>query len=325
MKPKVILEAEFFSAFVTKANSHSIPGRTNPNYQNAVEINNRINQIEEILIAGDVKTNIKESHFLKVIKKEQKIGQKDWDTYDELLLYKLFKNGCICTENLEQCGKDSKAIYLASKKEIEVLETENNFGVIIKGIEYDYMNFYESSDFFRKINGDFYKEPNWMPPTRNIVIIDPYLFNNSQNDDKLTRLISMVSNYKQNQPLSLLIITSNKDGYNYEGKFERLKLELKIPICIVAPEKIQLFNTKTRDRSIITDNCLITIGHPFEADPTDISSRFLYSGNNFTIQQKCNDWNIILQEIKKFANKTPVNLDSFKQKFITEDFICELL
>ncbi|MBR9833509.1 hypothetical protein GYB57_15300 [bacterium] len=202
---------------------------------------------------------------------------------------------------------DAGAIYLLDKNSDECNGIEKVHNVICRGNEHDF-----SVNTIPKTLGTLAidKHLNGIEAIRhrcrNIVLIDPYIFEDVDKDGyvpKIPNVIKFLKNlYLDNSDAScyLTVITKKPKGTDessFLNKVERIKSQVGNPNLEISVFGHKESNYFEGNRRIITEYALMDAQHVFDRDNASLSANFLLDGDN--IKTNFKNVSAILDRIKK--------------------------
>ncbi len=296
-----------------------------------------IKTIRNTILSSTLHTDLDEATIVKYYKKVS--TNKTYQSLKEHLYFTAVKNQRLVsihkifesayektTFNIEKFFNqvnDYNGIYFLPVDNKQSVEFENKLGVIIKGIESEFEDFYEN------LNIPFLKTTELMEGVEknshianSMVILDPYIFiDDNKRTPKIPNIIKTIKHFIPQDlaiPFTVTIVTKNaENNLLFENKRKQIVDGLggkeKVSVEVFAPKTIN-----ESDRYVITNYSLMTAGHPFDRT-TSFSCNFLISCvDDNTVLKKYEDWDNKLCQIKTIINNTPDFYGNIKASFYDE-------
>jgi hypothetical protein len=322
MKPIVYIADKFLDYFVEYEATLERIDRLSANYQHNKSTHNSIDLVMNVLLTAQINIDLTSDEFTKLVKKQFKNGDKPYQNLKEFFYYTWIKNSTQsikCDEiNLDN-NPTEKAVYFLNKDNDTCTEIEKEKGIVCKGINWKFENFYDTHNFVKIINGTYYQDIDWCSPTNNLIFFDPYLLTNRLGEDKILNVIDIINAFsKRNKQLNVIIVTSNDAENNHlnESKFNQIKNETSCKLQMIVPKELKKNTQKINDRWILTDYSFITIGHPFEVKDTHFSSNFIIANNNRNmILKDFESYSKLLNTTNYFIKNSIDNIGLYVQKY----------
>lgn len=304
MRARIYLEDNFFNAFNNYQASQNI-------LESDTKTENK-NRLIDVLKISEIHLPISEREVIKIHKKlRQNYVPTDFREYYIFLAVKnnRLKLGPINVNKpyslffLDKCDADITSFN----------ELNNSFGV---GVNYDFESPITPRSFASKVVD---KEMNGIEVInhrcRNIIVIDPYLFEDLDNKKpKIPNLIKLlnelyIDNISSICHLSLLVTNPENDN-KIKAKISLISNGINNPnlsISVYAHKK----NLFDNNRHILTDYSIIDLQHIFDRDNASVSCDFLY---DYNIKDSFERINKLLENIRDNYNAAPTSIGTITNK-----------
>jgi hypothetical protein len=297
-----------------------------------------IGRVINFLLAANINTDCPEPAIVKYYKKA--CGNKNYETLKEHIYLKAVKDGRInsskhfqqsftednfSVENFLSIVNNQKAIYFIPCDTNKSKEIEKLFGLVAIGTDFNFDGFYEDRKIASKrISKKMDELELCKHPCNSMIIVDPYFFSSRNREvDKAPGIIKTIKTF-MSETLSikfhLLILTKNKEGFDYQPKVNLLADKCggpdKIFIEVYTPE-----NIFSDDRIILTNYANINIGHPYDRDSYLNCNIFFSDINEETIKRNYEELLELCNLVRKQVETTPKTHGLIKTIIKTND--CE--
>lgn len=305
MRARIFIEDNFFNAFNNYQANVSIHDRD-------IKTENR-NQLIDILKHSEFHLPISNREAVKIHKKLS----QNYQTTDtrEFLLFRAIRNGRLFLNPIDNSKPYS--LFLLDKGDADITSFNELNNLISAGINYNFAIPLVPKSFASKLVD---KDMNGIDVIkhrcRNIIILDPYLFEDQPNmEPKIPNLIKLLNelylnNTNSNCYLSILIQNPENDNL-VNSKIQSILIGINNPkliISVYAHNKGKFKN----NRHIITDYSIMDCQHIFDRDDASISCDFLYDGEINTSFKRVNS---LLEKIRDSYNNDPNNIGLITYKF----------
>lgn len=297
-----------------------------------------------LLLNSILVTDINEKEIIKLCK--QSLGSKKFKNCKEAVCFKAFKANrlVISRSTFSECTKEEglvdanlllqstikkNAIYFLADNHNNCTEASLKYGLASCGIGYDYKDFFSSaslSNYAAAPELEILKQ--LQHDANSMIIIDKYIFCDSPGKSpKIPNVINAVKafmNEKLTIKFQLDILTQNQDNNELLRRKANELIEGlggidKISIHIYSPLKL-----KESDRFLLTNYCLINLGHPFDRTSLISSSLYVSQENKEKLISAYSIWREKLESAKQAVLSTPKQLGLIQCVFKTDDEIHRL-
>lgn len=297
-----------------------------------------------LLLNSIIITDLNEKKLIKWYKKS--LGSKNYSNCKELIYFKAIKENRLKPSQLTftECTKEEglvdadlllqltikrNAIYFLADNHNNCIEASLKYGLTSYGIGYDYKDFFSSaslSNYAAAPELEILKQ--LQHDANSMIIIDKYIFCDSPGKSpKIPNVINAVKafmNEKLTIKFQLDILTQNQDNNELLRRKANELIEGlggidKISIHIYSPLKL-----KESDRFLLTNYCLITLGHPFDRWSLISSSLYFSQENKENLISAYSIWRKKLESAKQAIFSTPRQSGLIQCVFKTDDEIHRL-
>lgn len=274
--------------------------------------NQSLYRIRDLLLSSNIYTDLK----VEELAKYHTMPEGSYQKMVDFIFHKIIKDvtytensrKLISNKQQKDC-KESNFCYFTNNNFEDCENQTKMSGKIILGNDFLNYPFFLKQTFAAELtNEQIIQVEKIKHPCSSLIIIDKYLFEDTpKRQPKIPNLIHFLKHLIPaglSIPFELDIFIKNpENNAKVESKFNQILAAFpnKLSLHIYAPKTVN-----HRDRCLITNYSVITIGHPFDDDQTSISCNFYPSNTNRqTIDAAYKTWLNNLTDANNLKNKTP--------------------